>query len=205
MGYKRERKRERLFLYSACLLIIALLITGCSTTRPFEKGAKGNKHLDTADKLIIKGDYVGALKEYEAASPKDYALFYRGLLWARPDNPMKDYKKALECFEGIARDFPKSALLDEAGVWTAAVTDILSLNNRIGEDEAALTALKEEVAGLKEKDKDLEETTSALKRKSSALKETEEKNRELEATVKALKIQLNALKEIDLGIEGKQR
>jgi tetratricopeptide (TPR) repeat protein len=221
MGHKRERKGKRLLFHSACLLIILLLSTGCGTVLIPQK-RQGNKHLYLAEELISKGDYDGALKEYEAAylftgdSPGDSALFHMGLTWAHPDNPKRDYQKALEYFERLVRDFPQSALTQDARVLAGTINELMLSESRNIAFEETLDALKNDLASLKEtdirveeKNKGLEETVKALKKQLITLKEngleTEEKNKVLEGTVRDLKNQLNAFKEIDLGIEEKKR
>ena len=195
MGKKREKQGKYLFLYSACLLIIVILSAGCATTLNFQNKRQGQKHLNLAEKLISKGDYEGALKEYEevvrlfpAVSPGDSALFHMGLIRAHPDNPWKDYEKALVCFQRLVRDFPDSALKDEVRVWVGAINDLVLCERKIKD-------LEETASALINKSKDLEETASALKNKI----------KDLEGTASALKKQLNALKEIDIGIEEKKR
>jgi len=222
MGNKRERKGELLFLHTACFLIILVLSTGCAATLNSQK-RQGNRHLDLAEKLLSGGDYAGALKEYEAAAeilanetPGDSALFRLGLIWAHPDNPGRDYQKSIDCFRRLVRDFPGSALSEEAGVWAGVVKELLSREAGIADLEETLGSLKIEASALKEahisaeeKNKILEDTIRALKKQISSLKQTvledEEKNKKLEETVSTLKEQLNALKEIDLGIESKKR
>ena len=195
MGKERGKKGKYLFLHSACILMMLLFSAGCATTLNLHKRWQAHKHLDFAEKLIIKGDYELALIEYEevlglypVASPGDKALFHMGLIWANPDNPRKDYNKTLECFQCIVRDFPDSALMEEIMVWVGAINDFISL-------EGSIKDLEETVGELIDKGKDLEETESVLKKKIQ----------DLEGTASALKKQLNALKEIDIGIEEKKR
>lgn len=195
MGKERRKKGKHLFLHSACILIILFFSAGCATTLNFHKRWQAHKHLDFADKLIIKGDYELALKEdeevlrlYPVGSPGDKALFHMGLIWAHPDNPRKDYNKTLECFQRIVSDFPDSALMEEVMVWVGAINNLISLESNIKD-------LEETVGELINKSKDLEETESVLKKRIQ----------DLERTASALKKQLNALKEIDIGIEEKKR
>jgi len=160
-----------------------------------QKREQGIDHLDLAEKLVNKGDYEGALKEddavvrvYPGVSPGDRALFHMGLIWAHPDNAGRDYKKALDCFQRLIKDFPGSALMEEVRVWVGAINELMLYEGRV---------------------RDREDTISVLKKQLDALKETdtrvEQKNKDLEETVKALKKQIKALKEIDLGIEEKKR
>lgn len=120
--------------------------------------------MDQAEKLTSKGDYTGALKEHEevlrlfpGVSPGDRALFHMGLIWAHPDNPRRNYKKALECLRRLARDFPRNALRDEAGVLAGAINELIRYEGRIKALEEAADALKKQLNALKEIDVGIEE------------------------------------------------
>jgi tetratricopeptide (TPR) repeat protein len=156
-----------------------------------------------AEKLISKGDYEGALKEddevirlFPEVSPGDSALFHKGLIWAHPDNPQRNYQKALECFQRLVRDFPQNALIEEVSVWIGAINELIWCEDKIKDLEETVNVSKKQ---LNAKDKELEKTVSALKKELNA------KTKDLEETIATLKEQLNALKEIDIGIEEKKR
>lgn len=164
MGKKRAEKGKRLFLHGACLLAILLLSAGCVTTLNFQKRWQGHEHLDVAEKLMIKGDFEGALKEDEevvklfpGVSPGDSALFHMGLIRAHPDNPQRDYKKALECFRRLDRDFPRSALKEKARVWIGAIDELTRRESRIKDLEKTVSALENRLKALKEIDINVEE------------------------------------------------
>ena len=164
MGKKRAEKGKRLFLHATCLLAILLLSAGCVTTLNFQKRWQGHEHLDVAEKLMIKGDYEGALKEDEevvrlfpGVSPGDCALFHMGLIRAHPDNPQRDYKKALECFRRLVRDFPRSALEEKARVWIGAIDELTRRGSRIKDLEKTVSALENRLKALKEIDINVEE------------------------------------------------
>jgi len=172
---------------------VLLLITGCALTT--QKKWQGKKHLDQAEKLINKGDYEGALKEDKQAAsllpgilPGDKALFHMGLIWAHPENPKRDYGKALECFQQVVHNFPNSALMEEVRILISAINELILREGRIKERDTTINELKKDNNALKEIEIKLEG-----------------KNKDLEESVRALKKQLNALKEIDLGIEEKKR
>ena len=157
MGKKRGKNRKYLFLHGARLLAVLLLSTGCVATLNSQKKWQGDKHLDLAEKLVNKGEYEGALKKYEevvrlfpGSSPGDNALFHMGLIWAHPDNPQRNYRKTLQCFRRLLRDFPQSTLRAEVSAWVGAINEIFRCWGRI---------------------KDLEETVSVLKKRDNALKE----------------------------------
>ena len=159
MGKKRAKKRICLLLHGACLLAIFLLLTGCALTADFKNKWQGHEHLDVAEKLMIKGDFEGALKEDEevvrlfpGVSPGDCALFHMGLIRAHPDNPQRDYKKALECFRRLVRDFPRSALEEKARVWIGAIDELTRRESRIKDLEKTVSALENRLKALKEID-----------------------------------------------------
>ena len=47
----------------------------------------------------------------------DLALFDLGLLHMHPDNPGRDYRKALAGFTRLLKEQPRSPLTDEARIW----------------------------------------------------------------------------------------
>jgi len=164
MGKKRAEKRKCIFLYSACILAIFLLFTGCALTADFKNKRQGQEHLKTAEKFVVGGDYEGALKEDEevvrlfpGVSPGDSALFHMGLIRAHPDNPQRDYKKALECFRRLDRDFPRSALKEKARVWIGAIDELTRRESRIKDLEKTVSALENRLKALKEIDINVEE------------------------------------------------
>lgn len=223
MGKKPGKKGKHILLYSAGLLIIFFSINGCTASSRHQKKSDGHKHFESGVALMTKGDYEGALKEYEevlklspGASPADEALFQMGLIWARPDNPQKDYKKGLEYFQRLERQFPQNALTGQAKVLINVINEVILDNGKISEQGALINELKQQIVSLnetgiksEERNKDFEETLKTLKKQIALLREAEintgEKNKELEETVKALKKQINDMKEIDLKIEEKKR
>lgn len=49
--------------------------------------------------------------------PADEALYNLGLIYAHIDNPAKDFKKSQIYFHVLAKQFPDSALAEEAQIW----------------------------------------------------------------------------------------
>jgi outer membrane protein assembly factor BamD (BamD/ComL family) len=226
MGNKRDKKGKYLLFYGAGLLTILFLISGCAITSNFQKNSEGQEHLEQGEALISKGDYNGAIKEDEeviklfpGTSPGDNALFEIGLIWLHPDNPERNYKRSLECFQRLVHDFPQSTLFRETKVWISAINELILNDGKIKDQGETIGNLKQQVdvlrgtketdAKIEEKNKDLEETIKSLKKQIIASKDTEmnmeEKNKDLEETIKVLKKQINDLKEIDMKIEEKKR
>lgn len=95
-------------------------------------------HLLRAKKLLARQDYDGSLRETQKAlslsgknPPGDEALFDMGLIYAHPENPKKDYVKSLILFKRLMRDYPKSALFEQAKVWVGILYENEKLNQTI--------------------------------------------------------------------------
>jgi tetratricopeptide (TPR) repeat protein len=195
MGKKRGRNGKYLLFHCSCLLAVLSLNAGCVTISVFQKKWQGHKHLELAENLISKGDYEGALKAYDEVvrifpddSPGDSALFHMGLIWAHPENPQRNYKKALGCFRRFLRDFPRSALREEVRVWVSIINELIRCEGKIKDLEEEVSTVKTRLNGSKKE-------VNALKTRLNGLKEE----------LNTLQTRLNALKEIDIGIEEKRR
>jgi len=136
-----------------------ILNGGCATTANLQKRWQARKNLELAEKLISKGDYAGALKEnrqivrlFPSEPPGDSALLYVGLIWAHPDNPQKNYAKALEAFQLIQRDYPQSELKEEVSVWSDVMEKLIRYEGNIDDLEKTVTELKNRLNTLKEID-----------------------------------------------------
>lgn len=57
------------------------------------------------------------LEEAGHHHPADEALYNLGLIYAHIDNPAKDFSKAQTYFHLLTRQFPESALAEEARIW----------------------------------------------------------------------------------------
>jgi tetratricopeptide (TPR) repeat protein len=88
-------------------------------------------HRDLLRTLKNSGDFENALKRCQqvlSVSPKtppgDEALFDMGLIYAHPENPKKDYKKSVDYFKRLLKEFPRSLFIEEARMWIAVLEDI---------------------------------------------------------------------------------
>ncbi len=109
-----------MYLSIASLIFTVVLILSCATV-------KVDEDLLRSQMLLAKGDYEGALKEnkkvlsrYPDMAPGDEALFNIGLIYAH----LKDYKKSLESFRRLLKEFPESPRIEEAKVWTGVLNAI---------------------------------------------------------------------------------
>jgi TolA-binding protein len=73
---------------------------------------------------IDRGDFEGAVREYQDALARSGTerrtselLFELGLVYAHNDNPKKDYRKSQGYFTRLVKEYPHSALAEEAKIW----------------------------------------------------------------------------------------
>jgi tetratricopeptide (TPR) repeat protein len=126
--------------------------------------------LHEANDLFGRGKFADSLNRYEQLMAKhpgaaDRALFEMGFIYAHPGNKQKDYGKALECFEKIIREYPRSRLRQDSEMMVFHLHNMtdkdtkISAQNiqaarqmaRIGELKRELEARKEEMAALQRK------------------------------------------------------
>ena len=152
MGKEQGKKGKHLFLHGAFVLAALLLSAGCATSEGIQRKWQGYKHVDQAEKLMEQGKYAEALTHSEEAlrlwpedSPGDIALFHMGLVWAHPNNPQKNYEKALECFERLVHEFPRSTLSEEAGVWIGVTKELICCKGKTRDLQETVSALRKEL------------------------------------------------------------
>lgn len=150
MGEKPARRGKHLFLYCTGVIAILLAGYGCAITSNIQKRVQGHSHMDLAEDYFVKGDYEAAVNEYKKAAgffpekaPGDSAFFHMGIAWVHPENPERNYKKALECFQKVVSDFPDSPLREKAKAWTTAIKEVIRYEQRAKDLEKQLNTLKE--------------------------------------------------------------
>ena len=149
MGKKRKRERKYLFFYSACLLGFILLCSGCTHLLNFQKKWEVREYFEKAENLMFKGSYEEAIIENERilslfshSEPGDKALFNIGLIHAYPDNPQRDYKKSLICFQSIINNFSQSRLREKAIVFASIIAELIRSDNKIKHFEKTVNYLE---------------------------------------------------------------
>jgi tetratricopeptide (TPR) repeat protein len=192
MGQKRNRKRIDILFYLAGGLIC---LYGCFHTPQIWKT---EEHLARAKHHLDKSNFETALKECRAAlqlypqSLGDQANFMIALIYAHPENPQRDTRKAIEAFETVVRRYPESQFKIQAEIWEK----ILRKNQ---EAAASLQAHNREIRDLKDALKTLEQRIEKLRAEHAT--EIAQKNKQIDE----LKSNIDQLKEIDLKIEEKKR
>ena len=170
MGRERTRAGKFVYLYIAGL--IGLVLSGCATLEKVGVNIKGKveayQFLHRGKELLAQGDYDGAftenLKILSLAlhrPPEDKALFNMGLILAHPENSKKDYGKSLFFFKKLVADFPKSAWIDRAKIWSG----ILQENEKLNQTIETIRQMNEKLIQMNEKlkqaDRKIEEREEA--------------------------------------------
>jgi tetratricopeptide (TPR) repeat protein len=91
-------------------------------------------HLQLAQQLLGKGDYEASFKESQRALalakenvPADAAVFHMGLVYAHPNNPKKDNKRAIGFFNRVIKSYPDSAWVEQAKIWVGVLDGVEKL------------------------------------------------------------------------------
>jgi len=146
-----------------------------------ERKRAAHAFLDLSRHQLSRGNYEEAIKASEetltlsqGASPGDEALFTMALVHADQENLQKDYRKSIECFTRLRRDYPQSPLIEQSLIWTAVLERTDELEREKGERKIEPTAAKEQedrnekksviVREVKERPSHLELTRQLLSR-----------------------------------------
>ncbi len=142
MGRKRNRTREFIHLCIASLIFFALF--GCAALEKIKVKIRGQEkayqHLDQGKRLLVQGDYEGAVNENlkilslaHHTPPEDEALFNMGLIYAHSENPKKDYGKSLRFFKKLIKDYPQSPWIEQTKIWVGMLQENEKLSRSIEE------------------------------------------------------------------------
>jgi len=115
-------------------------------------------------RLLLRGDFEGALKEVEGAlalsggePPGDESLFFLGLIYAHPANPKRDAVKSSGSFERLMKDYPKSLWAEQAKIWAGMLRENDRLNQMVDKLNESVKKLNEMIEKSKQVDIEIEE------------------------------------------------
>ena len=180
MGRKRTGKGKYLHLFVASLIF---LIPGCALLKEMRDQDNARDTLVRGQKLLAQGDYEGALREnqrvlslFEDRPPGDEALFNQGLLYSHVDNPKRDYRKAMDLFRKLVKDYPKSLLVEQSKVWIG----VLQMNEKLTQANDRLTQANEKLSQTSEK---LSQTNEKLSQANEKLNELIQKSKRVDLEI----------------------
>ena len=95
---------------------------------------EADEHLQLAQQLLGKGDYESSFRESQRVlalakdnAPADAAVFHMGLIYAHPNNPKKDNKRAIGFFSRVVKSYPESPWVEQAKIWVGVLDGVEKL------------------------------------------------------------------------------
>ena len=197
MGRERARSRQYFYFCFALLTSVAgCLLQDASRQRELTNGVTKGNH------LLAQNDFDGALNAfYEVWSaarnkpPADLAMYNMGLIYAHAQNPKRDFRKALYCFDQTIQNNPTSALAEQSRVWIGVLQDSENAHEELEKSRQELDRSKQEAErsrlAIEKSKQDIERTRVEL----------EKSRQEIERT----KQMMEKSKQIDIEIDQKRR
>ena len=136
MGKEQIRRWKCAYLLIAYLMF--LFLSDCAATKPVPLRNEAREHLLRGQAFLSKRNFDGALNEFQKVLSlppnkplKDEALLNMGLVYAHFGNSQRDIEKSLEFFKRLIRQYPKSALTEQARIWVGMLEENEKLNQVI--------------------------------------------------------------------------
>jgi tetratricopeptide (TPR) repeat protein len=145
------------------LLIFSGLITGCSDRHNVRSTLK------EANDFFSQGNYGASISKYQQVietAPKDVdrILFEMGILFSHPGNEQKDYQKALECFQKLISDYPKSVYRQDSEMMVFNINNVIAKDKLIAAKQSQIESLRQEVQSRGDEIGAMQENVKALKK-----------------------------------------
>lgn len=199
MGRKSARARKHLCV---CLALLITFLSGCSLLRDWREQRQIRDSMLQGHSLFVYGDYDGAVAQFRQAlvlagdhAPADAAVYNIGLIYAHPENPKRDNRKALEAFSQVTSEYARSPWAEQARIWVDLLQQV-----EISRQEAELTreAMEESKQAIERSRQDAEKFKLAAEKSKQEVDRT---RLEMEKSRQALE----RANQIDIEIEQKKR
>jgi L,D-peptidoglycan transpeptidase YkuD (ErfK/YbiS/YcfS/YnhG family) len=161
MAKKQGGMGGRLCLFFICIIITPILLSGCSHY---------NDGFQEANDLFTKGNYKASLDRYEQIIEKnpstgDRILFEMGIIYAYPKNEQKDYRKSLECFQKLIKDYPGSEYRQNSEAMIFSINNVAIKDKTIATQQAQIETLLQELKGKENDSIELQKKIKTLEQK----------------------------------------
>ena len=155
------------FKFCICLLMVSMLLSGCSH---LNDGRRANTTFAEANDLFHRGSYTASLDKYSVIIEKypakaDRALFEMGIIHAHPKNPRKDYRKSLECFQKLIKDYPGSEYRKNSEMMIFNIRNVALKDATIAAQQAQIETFQQKVQGKENEIVTLQKTIEASRKK----------------------------------------
>ena len=191
MGGKPVRPRQQVYF---CLALL-IFFSGCSLFDDFQRQRELRDGLANGDQLLLRGDFDGSLKAFDNVAfiaqdrpPADIAVYNMGLVYAHPDNPKKDRRKAIGSFSRVVARYPESPWAEPAKIWVGVLS----------EAEESKLEIERAKEIIEISNQDAERSRQALEK---SRQEVEKSRQEVEKTKQIIE----RSKQVDIEIEQKRR
>ena len=159
------------FTFCICLIMAPMLLSGCSH---FNDGRQAKTTFAEANDLYHQGNYAASLDKYSEIIDKypataDRALFEMGIVYAHSKNEQKDYRKSLECFQKLVKDFPGSEYRQNSEMMIFNFRNVALKDQTIAAQQMQIETLRQEVQGKEKEIVTLQKKMEALEKEIEAL------------------------------------
>jgi tetratricopeptide (TPR) repeat protein len=117
-------------VYFSIVCLMSLSLSNCVATKPIPLRNEAREHLLRGQAFLSQRNFDGALTEFQKVLSlppdkplKDEALLNMGLVYAHFGNPQRDIEKSLEFFKRLIKQYPKSALIEQARIWVGMLEE----------------------------------------------------------------------------------
>jgi tetratricopeptide (TPR) repeat protein len=161
------------FKFCICLIMAPMLLSGCSH---FNDGRQAKKTFAEANDLFHQGSYTASLDKYSEITEKypanaDRALFEMGIIYAHPKNEQKDYRKSLECFQKLIKDYPESVYRQNSEMMMFNIRNVALKDQTIAAQQMQIETLQQKVQGKENEIVTLQKENDAFGKKIEALEQ----------------------------------
>ena len=148
MGGKPIGQRQQICI---CLALLTI-VSGCGLFQESNRRRELREALTQGQQLLASGDYDGSLKAFQNViviakdqPPADAANYHIGVVYAHPQNPRRDWRKAIGSFDRVLTQYPESTLAEPAKAWIGVLNEIDATKQEIERTKLDVEKFKQEI------------------------------------------------------------